>query len=169
MYPYTLLFMQWIYISIYIGWLEHRGKRHYESLFLHFNCYEYFLYLLGREAFNWLSECSVPAILKYFPTTFLNNCGRGESLVTTTCHVTVAWCEQGHAPCKMLLLKHGEHRAVSKMRQNLATLSFPDIAEFKIVVSVYMFMFQEFSKIFVIAYVYVFVPANKCATEIFSK
>ena len=34
-----------------------------------------------------------------FSTTFLNNCGRGESFVTTTCTKTVVGVKQGHAPC----------------------------------------------------------------------
>ena len=54
-----------------------------------------------------------------FSTTFLKNCGRGESLVTTTCHKTVVGGRQGHAPCRILLLHkacfcvsvefHGDH------------------------------------------------------------
>ena len=36
-----------------------------------------------------------------FPTTFLSNCGRGESLGATTCLCG----KQGHAPCKILLLQ----------------------------------------------------------------
>ena len=40
-----------------------------------------------------------------FYTTFLKNCGRCESLVTTTCLKTVVVGKQGHAPCKILLLQ----------------------------------------------------------------
>ena len=39
----------------------------------------------------------------FFSTTFLKNCGRGESLWTTTCLRTVFGGKQGHAPCKFLL------------------------------------------------------------------
>ena len=39
-----------------------------------------------------------------FSTTFLNDCGRGESLVYTTCLKTVDWGRQGSAPCEVLLL-----------------------------------------------------------------
>ena len=37
-----------------------------------------------------------------FPTTFLKNCGRDESLVNTTCLKTVVVGNLGHAPCKIL-------------------------------------------------------------------
>ena len=40
-----------------------------------------------------------------FSTTFLKNCGRGESLRTTTCPKTVVGGKQSHAPCKILSLK----------------------------------------------------------------
>ena len=39
-----------------------------------------------------------------FSTTFLKNCGRGESLKTTTCVKTVVGGKQGHAPCEILSL-----------------------------------------------------------------
>ena len=39
-----------------------------------------------------------------FSTTFLQNCGRGEGLVTTTCLSAVVGDKQGHAPCRVLLL-----------------------------------------------------------------
>ena len=40
-----------------------------------------------------------------FSTTFLKNCGRGESLGTTTFLKTVVGGRQGHAPCEVLLLQ----------------------------------------------------------------
>ena len=50
--------------------------------------------------------------LPFFPSrsslstsTFLKNCGRGESLRTTTCDKTVVGGKQGHAPCKILPLQ----------------------------------------------------------------
>ena len=39
-------------------------------------------------------------------TTFLGNNSRGERLGTTTCLGTVVGCKQGHAPCKVPLLRH---------------------------------------------------------------
>ena len=36
-------------------------------------------------------------------TTFLKNCGRGESLGTTTCLTTVAGEKHGHAACKVVI------------------------------------------------------------------
>ena len=41
-----------------------------------------------------------------FSTTFLKNCGRCESLWTTTCLKTAVGVKQGHAPCRIPLLKH---------------------------------------------------------------
>ena len=40
-----------------------------------------------------------------FYTTNLKYSGRGECLGTTTCLITVVGDKQGHAPCKILLLK----------------------------------------------------------------
>ena len=37
--------------------------------------------------------------------TFLNNCGGGERLVTTTCLKSMVGGKQGHVPCKILLLQ----------------------------------------------------------------
>ena len=42
-----------------------------------------------------------------FCTTFLKNCGRGESLWTNTCHRTVFGGLQGLAVCKISLLQQG--------------------------------------------------------------
>ena len=39
-----------------------------------------------------------------FSTTFLKNCGRGESLRATTCPTTVVVGKQWYGPCKILLL-----------------------------------------------------------------
>ena len=39
-----------------------------------------------------------------FSTTFLKNCGRGESLGNTTCPKTVVGGRQGYATCKILVL-----------------------------------------------------------------
>ena len=39
-----------------------------------------------------------------FYTTFLTNCGRGESPGTTTRLKTVVGGKQGHAPCRMISL-----------------------------------------------------------------
>ena len=43
--------------------------------------------------------------LLVFSTTFLTNCGRSESLETTTCPKTVVGGKQGYAPCKVFLLQ----------------------------------------------------------------
>ena len=60
-----------------------------------------------------------------FFTIFLENCGRGESLRTSTCHRSVSGGMQGYAPCKMHLLQqnlffvsfefHGDHKTVTNM------------------------------------------------------
>ena len=75
---------------------------------------------------------------------FLKNCGRGENFRTTTCLKTVVGGMQGHAPCKAHLLHiaffmsvklHVDHKSVTKMRQNLATLIVGDVTAFERVVS----------------------------------
>ena len=40
----------------------------------------------------------------HFATTFLEYCGRGYGLGTTTCLKTMIGGKQGYAPCKVLLL-----------------------------------------------------------------
>ena len=80
-----------------------------------------------------------------FSTTFHKNCVRGESLGTITCLETVVGVSKGMLPVKYLLLQqspffvsvkfHGDHKTVTKMRQNLVALSFGDITGFKTVVS----------------------------------
>ena len=47
----------------------------------------------------------LPSSRASFSTTFHENCGRGESLGTATCHMTVAEGKQRHAPCRILLLR----------------------------------------------------------------
>ena len=56
----------------------------------------------------------------------------------TTCLKTVVVGKQGHASCKILLLDkaffvavefHGDHKIATKLRSNLATLSFGDITK----------------------------------------
>ena len=72
-----------------------------------------------------------------FSTTCLRNCGRGENVGIATCDKTEVGVRQGHAPYKILLLHiacfvsvifSGNHRTAAKMRQNLTTLCFWDIA-----------------------------------------
>ena len=58
----------------------------------------------GRGTLNWISGCSIPASRTSFSTTFLKNCGRGESLETTMCNKSVVGGKQGHVPCRILLL-----------------------------------------------------------------
>ena len=50
-----------------------------------------------------------------FSTTFLKNCGKGESHRTTTCLNTVVGGRHGHAPCKILSL----HKASLLCQSNL--------------------------------------------------
>ena len=55
-----------------------------------------------------------------FFTTFLKDCGRGESLGTTTCLKPVVGGKQGHAPCRMQPLFvsvefHGDHETVTEL------------------------------------------------------
>ena len=59
-----------------------------------------------------------------FFTTFLRNCGSGDSIRTTTCHKTVVGGKQGNAAYKIFLLQrslffvsvefHGDHTADTK-------------------------------------------------------
>ena len=61
-----------------------------------------------------------------FSTTFLKNCGRDESLGTTTCLKNVVGGKQGHALCNIHLLQqslffvsvkfHGDHAADTKLK-----------------------------------------------------
>ena len=51
-----------------------------------------------------------------FSATFLNNCGRGESLRTTTCLRSLVGCRQGHDPCEILLLKQSLFVSVKSYR-----------------------------------------------------
>ena len=67
-----------------------------------------------------------------FYTRFSKNC-RGYGLNITTCLKTVAWCRQGHAPCKIFLLQQilclcqvnflRSHNC-RNIEMNLATISF---------------------------------------------
>ena len=69
--------------------------------------------------------CVYVCIYICFYTIFHKNCGRGESLGTTTYHKTVVGGKQGHALCKILLPQqslfapvecHEDHKTVTKMR-----------------------------------------------------
>ena len=48
-----------------------------------------------------------------FSTTFLTNCGRGESLMTATCLRTVVVGMHGHALCEICLLQQSLFFSVS--------------------------------------------------------
>ena len=85
-----------------------------------------------------------------FYTTFLHNCGRGESLKTTTCPKTVVGVSKGMMSVKCLRSNKASFcvSGISwrsllchRVEVNLATLSFWDITGFKTVV----FVCQEFS------------------------
>ena len=54
----------------------------------------------GRVTRNKFSGCGVPASRASFSTIFVQNCGRGEGLGTTTCLITVVGVKQGHATLK---------------------------------------------------------------------
>ena len=80
-----------------------------------------------------------------FHTTFLNNCGRGESLESTACSRNVVEINKGMLPVKCFRLNkaffalvefHGDHKTAYKHEVNLATLSLGDTTELKIVMSV---------------------------------
>ena len=61
-----------------------------------------------------------------FSTTFVKNCGRGESLRTTTCLKTVVRVSKGMLPVKYFLLQqglflvsvkfHDDHKTVTKTK-----------------------------------------------------
>ena len=68
----------------------------------------------GGLSYVWVAEVVMsyqdvafqPSRARFFPTTFLRHCGRGEGLRTTTC--LKLWLgKQGHAPCKVLTLQQG--------------------------------------------------------------
>ena len=59
---------------------------------------------LSRGALGGFTGCSVPAPRASFYTTFLNICGRGESLGTTTCLKTVVGVIMGMLPVPPVLL-----------------------------------------------------------------
>ena len=76
-----------------------------------------------------------------FSTTFLKNCGRGESLGTTTCLITVVGGKQGHARCKIPLLQQSlffvsVEFICHKVEVKLAIFCFGDIPGFKTLVPV---------------------------------
>ena len=80
---------------------------------------------MGWGASNGFLGCSVPAIPSCFFTTFLKDCGRGESLWATTYLNTVFGGKQGHALCRILSLQQGffvlvqfhvDHRNIIKLR-----------------------------------------------------
>ena len=66
-----------------------------------------------------------------FSTTFINNCGGGESLWTTTCLRNVVGVSNSILPVKYFCSNDASflsfecnHRTATKMRLNMATLSF---------------------------------------------
>ena len=78
-----------------------------------------------------------------FCTTVLKNCGRGESLWTTTYNRTVVVGKQGHAPCRICLLQQSllfvPVYFILRLQQRLGKSvlrQFWDITGFKAVVSV---------------------------------
>ena len=54
--------------------------------------------LVGEVVMDFLDVAPLPSRASVF-TTFLTNCGRGESLGTTTCLNPVVGGRQGHTPC----------------------------------------------------------------------
>ena len=52
---------------------------------------------------SFLDVAFLPSLAS-FSTTFHKNCGKGDSLRTTSCLRTVVEAKQGHAPYKILLL-----------------------------------------------------------------
>ena len=62
--------------------------------------YEILLILMVGELLVGFQDVAfLPSLACFFPTTFLEYCGRGEFLGTTTCFKTVVGGKQGHAPC----------------------------------------------------------------------
>ena len=55
---------------------------------------------IGRGTPNGFQDSAFLSSTSSISTTFLKNCGRGESLSTTTCRKTVAGGKKGHVPCK---------------------------------------------------------------------
>ena len=70
----------------------------------------------GRETHNESSGCSIS-------TTFHKNCGRDESLRTTTFLKTVVGGKQGHAPCKILSLHEASFLCQSNLMDMIRLLT----------------------------------------------
>ena len=70
------------------------------KLFSYHKC----LLLQCRGTCNKFSECSIHALPS---TMFVEKCGGGGSLGTTTCLTIVVGGKQGHAPYKLALLQQG--------------------------------------------------------------
>ena len=94
---------------------------------------------------NGLSGYSIPVLLSYFFTTIHKNCGRGESLGTNTYPKAVVGVSKGMLPVKHLRSNKSsfcysrlqqDHKNVTELKVNLATLSSWDIARFKTMVPV---------------------------------
>ena len=84
-----------------------------------------------------LEDC----IIFSFSTSFLRNCGRGESLWTTTHCESIVGGKQGYAVCKILLFHqmlisvsikfHGDDKTGTKFEVNLATFGFGILLDLK--------------------------------------
>ena len=79
-----------------------------------------------------------------FPPTFLNNCHRGDSLITTTCLKTVIMVSNGTLPVKYFSSNKASFcvsgmswrsQSCQTVEVNMATLSFGVVTGFKTVVS----------------------------------
>ena len=70
-----------------------------------------------------------------FSSTFLKNCGRGESLGITTCLNNVVGGKQGHALCKIpklqqiLYLRHLNFTVIIRLSQSLGEPGHPQFGD----------------------------------------
>ena len=85
-----------------------------------------FLCNLLRGTPNGFSGCSIPALLRYFSTTYLKNCGGGEGLRTTTCLKAVVGVSKVMLPVKYVCPNKASFVSIkfngdNKAEVNLAT------------------------------------------------
>ena len=102
-----------------------------------------YLEILLGEVFVGFQDVASPPSCAMFSTTFLKNCGGGESLRTTTCLWIVWWgVRKGTLPLryswsiKVPFCVSHDHMTVKKMMWSQATHSYGDVTGLKTVVSV---------------------------------
>ena len=112
----------------------------FENYFLYVDSCD-IVFIFGRELIMGFQDVVFLPSRDSFSIIFLENCCRGESLVTTTCLNTVVGVSKSMLPVKYTPLKplfvsvefHRDHKT-HKVKVNHATLSFMDTTRSKTVV-----------------------------------